>query len=772
MVKLFHSLSLKVIGIFLLLTFVSIGILNALAFHFTSKIFQEQAYHAMESTLTFRGDMLEEQLAQLEIQAGSIARIEALQQSMSALKSGWTTIVKTSGDARPELQKAFVTDNRHPPEEREKLLKPEGPSGFYYSSHEKAQADVAGYLNNTQFRDLLMIDATGNVLYGYKKDAAFAENVASGPLADSPLGKVFARSAALAAKAADDFAPTSFSGLTIGSDPLAPQVYFAVPVIKFGSLKGIVVLELGADGLAGILGKGIVAGSDERSAILSAEGGAIALTPDGRLGDIDTAPFAFAQDALTRSTVTIADFDRDDGAARAYARPVAFDSQRFLLVESQSLKALNAGSVQIAAILTAIGLAVLVVMAIATGLLTKRLFAPLAKLSNLTRDVADGNLDEVIGNQARGDEIGTMARALEKFRVSLIDQRRLEAANSEAQAQADADRRQRLAEREAESQSLQDVVRQLDDGLHHLAGGDLAYQITAAFPKDLESLRVNFNRALATLSETLTGIGGNSAAVREGSEEMRAGADQLAERTERQAAALTETASAIQAITEAVKAQTEKAESAERIALDAKSDAENSGRIMQETIAAMEAIQSSSQQINQIIGVIEEISFQTNLLALNAGVEAARAGESGKGFAVVAHEVRALAQRSSVAAKEIAALLAKSTGEVAHGVVLVEKAGTALAGIGTHVAAINGRIGDIKESTQEGAKTLFEINGSVSQLDAMTQQNAAMVEETTAAIHKLASEATEMDQRLGHFALAQPMGRAYQTAVTPLRKAG
>ncbi len=772
MVKLFHSLSFKVIGIFLLLTFVSIGILNALAFHFTSKIFQEQAYHAMESTLTFRGDMLEEQLAQLEIQAGSIARIEALQQSMSALKSGWTTIVKTSGDARPELQKAFVTDNPHPPEEREKLLKPEGPSGFYYSSHEKAQADVAGYLNNTQFRDLLMIDATGNVLYGYKKDAAFAENVASGPLADSPLGKVFARSAALAAKAADDFAPTSFSGLTIGSDPLAPQVYFAVPVIKFGSLKGIVVLELGADGLAGILGKGIVAGSDERSAILSAEGGAIALTPDGRLGDIDTAPFAFAQDALTRSTVTIADFDRDDGAARAYARPVTFDSQRFLLVESQSLKALNAGSVQIAAILTAIGLAVLVVMAIATGLLTKRLFAPLAKLSNLTRDVADGNLDEVIGNQARGDEIGTMARALEKFRVSLIDQRRLEAANGEAQAQADADRRQRLAEREAESQSLQDVVRQLDDGLHHLAGGDLAYQITAAFPKDLESLRVNFNGALATLSETLTGIGGNSAAVREGSEEMRAGADQLAERTERQAAALTETASAIQAITEAVKAQTEKAESAERIALDAKSDAENSGRIMQETIAAMEAIQSSSQQINQIIGVIEEISFQTNLLALNAGVEAARAGESGKGFAVVAHEVRALAQRSSVAAKEIAALLAKSTGEVAHGVVLVEKAGTALAGIGTHVAAINGRIGDIKESTQEGAKTLFEINGSVSQLDAMTQQNAAMVEETTAAIHKLASEATEMDQRLGHFALAQPMGRAYQTAVTPLRKAG
>ncbi|MGV8939032.1 MAG: methyl-accepting chemotaxis protein [Allorhizobium sp.] len=768
MIKLLNSLSFKVIGIFMLLTIVSIGILNALAYHYTSAIFQDQAYRSMQSTLTFRGDMLEERLTQLENQAVSIARIESLQQSLSALKSGWNTISKTSGDAPAELKKQFVLQNPYGADEREKLLKPEGPSGFYYSSHEKAQADVAGFLKETDFRDLLMVDATGNILYSYKKDALFAENVASGPLASSAIGRVFAKSMEQAAKATDDVVTASFSGLTVGGDPQAPEIYFSVPVIKLGALKGIVVVELAEAAVTDILDKGIAPGSDERSAILSADGSAIGLGADGKLSDIDAAPFDFLQDALTRPTTTIADFTRDDGAARGYARPIVFGDQRFLVVESQSLKELNEGSLKIAGILTVIGFAVLAVMALATWVMTHRLFAPLSKLSSVTRDVADGRLDETVASQDRGDEIGTMARALEKFRTSLADQRRLESANEQARAEADRERRERLAERDSEALTLQRIVQQLDGGLHKLAGGDLAYQIATPFPDELESLRVNFNRALATLSATLSAIGGNSLAVREGSDEMRSGADQLAERTERQAAALTETASAIQAITEAVKVQTSKAETAERIARDAKTDAAQSGQIMAETIVAMEAIQSSSREINQIIGVIDEIAFQTNLLALNAGVEAARAGETGKGFAVVAQEVRALAQRSSVAAKEITALLAKSTIEVESGVALVERAGSALQGIGVHVTAINGHIGDIMESTRDEAKTLVEINSSVNQLDAMTQQNATMVEETTAAIHRLASEAVEMDQRLGQFTLAQT-GVANKTPVHLVR---
>lgn len=172
-----------------------------------------------------------------------------------------------------------------------------------------------------------------------------------------------------------------------------------------------------------------------------------------------------------------------------------------------------------------------------------------------------------------------------------------------------------MAEREAEAETLQEVVRLIDDGLHQLANGNLAYQVETRFPAELEGLRINFNNALTALRETMTAIGGNSTAMRAGSEEMRTGADELAERTERQAASISETATAIDAITQSVRIQIERAEQAERIARDAKRETVASGQIMEETIAAMEAIQASSRQINSIIAVIDSIAFQTNLRA-------------------------------------------------------------------------------------------------------------------------------------------------------------
>ena len=749
----FNSLSSKVIGIFLLLTVLSVGLLNILAYSTSSSVFEEQTLRSMTSTLTFRGDILKEQLAQLENQATSIAKIESLQQSITAMKSGWNTIIKTSGDAKPELRDVFVSKNPNPAEP-EKLLKPEGPSGFYYSSHETVQTQVAGFLSDTQFRDLLIVDQTGNVIYSYRKGETFAENVASGPLAETGIGRAFARSVEEAGKAVDDTVPTRFSGLKAGSNPQSPDIYFAVPVVKFGSFKGAILFQLKDSAITSILSKGIDADSGEQAAILSEDGTGISLAADGKLADIAAAPFGFASDAIRGEKIAISSFERADGAANAYGRPVSYGGDRYLVVESLTHAELGAGSWHIAMTLFVTAVVVLTVMAIATGYLTGRLFAPLARLATVTGDVANGKLDDAVANQDRRDEIGTMAKALERFRLGLIEQQRLESETRSERERADIERRQRMADRETEAQSLQAVVAALDEGLERLARGDLAFEIRNSFPQELESLRHNFNKALSTLSVTLAGIGGNSVAVREGSDEMRSGADQLAERTERQAAALTETASAIKAITDGVRTQIARAEDAEKIARNAKADTEQSGHIMRETIAAMEAIQGSSQEINQIIGVIDEIAFQTNLLALNAGVEAARAGESGKGFAVVAQEVRELAQRSATAAKQIAGLLAKSTVEVEHGVTLVEKAGVALQGIGSHVLAINGRISEIMSSTREEAQTLSEINGSVSQLDTMTQQNAAMVEETTAAIHRLAQEAGEMDQRLGQFSLA------------------
>ncbi|MBX5131678.1 HAMP domain-containing protein [Rhizobium lentis] len=755
MAQRFQSLSFKVIATFILMTVLSIAVIDVLAYFASSRISDEQALKAKESVLIFRGDMLQDQLVQLENQANSIARIEALQMSITSLKSGWKTIQKTSGDARAELKKVFITGNPNPADQREKLMKPEGPSGFYYSNHEQTQGEVARDLENTAFSDLLIADLDGSVLYSYKKDDDFAENLKSDAWKTTGAGVAFAKAIENAAKATDDAAPTGFSGLRVDAASGKPAIFYAVPIVKLGAAKGIILFKVRDDIISSILAKGIVQGSTARAAIVASDGSAIALDAGGKLATLDATPFTFIKDALASSAMTVADFDRADGAARAYVRGIDYRGDRFLVVESVLLSELNAGSIEIATLLTMIGLGVLVVMAVATGLVTNFLFSPLARLAGVTRDVADGKLDSEIGSLNRKDEIGTMAKALARFRQSLIEGRELEAASEETRLQAEQERQQNLAEREAEAKSLQQVVEALDEGLHHLASGDLAYQIDTRFPNELESLRVNFNEALATLSETMTAIGGNSMAVRAGSEEMRTGADELAGRTERQAGSITETANAISAITQSVRRQIERAEQAERIARDAKKETTGSSQIMRETIAAMEAIQTSSRQINTIISVIDDIAFQTNLLALNAGVEAARAGESGKGFAVVAMEVRELAQRSSSAAKEISSLLQKSTHEVESGVALVEKAGVALTGIGAHVEAINGQINEIMESTRDEANTLREINNAVAELDAMTQQNASMVEETTAAIHRLATEALEMDRQLGNFTLPQ-----------------
>ncbi len=747
-----HSLAFKVTAIFLLLTVVSVGVLNVTAYIGSSGIFQSEKLQSMKGVLTFRGDMLRDQLAQMEGQAVSIARIESLQMAITSFRSGWKTIEKNSGNAGKELIDVFITKNTNA--DRAALVKPEGPSGFYYSTHEKAQPEVAGYLKGSAFSDLMIADMDGNIIYSYRKSDVFARNVASGELAATALGNAFRRAADNAAKAGEDQAPAGFSGLTAEATGKEPGIFFGVPVLKMGAPKGVILFQVRNDLIAAILAKGIDPQSSERSAIVSAGGSAIGLDGQGRLTGIEAPAVDTASEAMT-----VTDFTRADGAARSYARSVGYGGETMLVVESILLSELEAGSLRLAALLVVSGLIGLALLSLVVSIFANRMFAPLARLAGLTEAVAAGKLDVEIGNQSRKDEIGTLARALESFRRSPTEQRQLEAAGIENRERAEAERLQRLAEREAEARQLQDVVAELDKGLGNLAGGNLVYRIDGQFPAALEPLRVNFNRAIETLRQTLSAIGGNSLAVHRDSEEMRGGADQLAQRTERQAASITETVTAIGTISQAVRSQIERGSQAEKIAAAARADTLQSGRIMTDTISAMEAIQSSSRQINQIIDVIDDIAFQTNLLALNAGVEAARAGESGKGFAVVAQEVRELAQRSSAAAQQISELLKKSTAEVETGVSLVEKAGSALKNIGDQVEAIDARIREIMASTRDEAETLRAVNGVVSELDGMTRQNAAMVQDTTSAIHRLASEAGEMDRQLGQFVLAEERWR-------------
>ena len=293
----------------------------------------------------------------------------------------------------------------------------------------------------------------------------------------------------------------------------------------------------------------------------------------------------------------------------------------------------------------------------------------------------------------------------------------------------------------------------LGTALRQLSEGDLTRTLDTAFVPSMEQLRHDFNATIDKLSRTMKTIGENATAIADSSREIGSSADSFSKRTEQQAASVEETAAALEEITTTVNDSSQRADEAGRLVGQTKHSAEQSGTVVRKAVSAMDQIEQSSREITNIIGVIDDIAFQTNLLALNAGVEAARAGEAGKGFAVVAQEVRELAQRSARAAKEIKALINTSSELVKNGVELVGQTGRALEEIVVQVASINSNVAAIVEGSREQATGLKEINQAVNTLDQATQQNAAMVEESTAASQNLAAEADALRTLVSQFQL-------------------
>ena len=317
-----------------------------------------------------------------------------------------------------------------------------------------------------------------------------------------------------------------------------------------------------------------------------------------------------------------------------------------------------------------------------------------------------------------------------------------------------AERARAEAEQARMTSDQRTVVEALGLGLSRLSDGDLAVTIDTPFSPDYEQLRHDFNAAASNLDTAMAAVLENAQSIRGEAAEISTAADDLSRRTEHQAATLEQTAAALAEITASVGSAAAGARKANTIVIEARANAEQSGGVVQEAVTAMSEIEASSTKISKIISVIDDIAFQTNLLALNAGVEAARAGDAGRGFAVVASEVRALAQRSSNAAREINALISTSGRHVSRGVTLVGDAGAALQRIVASVSDISEHVGTIAASAQEQAAGLEQINGAMSQLDQVTQQNAAMFEETTAASHALTQEAETLSRTTARFRIS------------------
>ncbi|WP_395445227.1 methyl-accepting chemotaxis protein [Caulobacter sp. UC70_42] len=388
----------------------------------------------------------------------------------------------------------------------------------------------------------------------------------------------------------------------------------------------------------------------------------------------------------------------------------------------------------------------------------KGLVAPLVEITRALRRLAAGDLSVKLPEMRGRDEIGQMAEALQTFHET-VEARRKELEAADVRDALEIERAEAEARRDEAEATQKAVVESLASALRSMSEGDLTQRLERPFPAGYERLRVDFNIAVEKLSGVIAAALEATGMIHGGAREITDAADDLSRRTEQQAASLEETAAALDEITSTVRQTAEGADRARAVVQRAREAAGASGDIVDQAVGAMGAIEKSSSQIGQIIGVIDEIAFQTNLLALNAGVEAARAGEAGRGFAVVAQEVRALAQRSADAAKEIKSLIAASAAEVDQGVDFVGKAGEALRAIAAEVEQIDGLVRAIAASAQEQARGLAEVNGAVNQMDQVTQQNAAMVEETTAASHALSQEATRLTQRMGELRIADETAR-------------
>jgi methyl-accepting chemotaxis protein len=388
---------------------------------------------------------------------------------------------------------------------------------------------------------------------------------------------------------------------------------------------------------------------------------------------------------------------------------------------------------------------------ISIWIVSSRVANPLAKIASAMRALASGDHAIVLPMEDRKDEIGEMTKAVLVFRDAAVDKIRMQREAEEARVRGEEDRRR--VQEEAIAQERAMVSRSIGAGMAKLAAKDLTFRLTDDLPEAYTTLQDNFNYAIEQLEQALMSVNGSAGTISSSTQEVASSADELSKRTEQQAASLEETAASLDQITATGKKAAEGAKHARDVVATAKLDAERTGEVVRKTVEAMGGIEKSAQQINQIIGVIDEIAFQTNLLALNAGVEAARAGDAGRGFAVVASEVRALAQRSAAAAKEIKGLITTSSAQVSGGVELVAETGKALERILDQVNDISKVVTDIASGAQEQATGLEQINSAINQMDQATQQNAAMVEETTAASHALAQETNKMAELIAQFSV-------------------
>ncbi len=459
-------------------------------------------------------------------------------------------------------------------------------------------------------------------------------------------------------------------------------------------------------------------------------------------------------DATTAAQFTVPFQDAYRSMSATLKKAVEASSNATAARAQQSVKEAET----IGAIATVLVVLALVAVAAIAGFLVIAIRKGVIRIAAATERLAGGDNQVNLDAIKRADELGAIVKSLVIFRDNQLRLAELHQREQAAAADQEAARASQEAARAASAKEQAEVVDGLAHGLKRLTEGDLTVRLDRPFAPAYETLRADFNATVTQLAEIMRIISHRASGIETASSETSAAADDLSRRTENQAANLQQTATTLNEITNAVSRTAEGSAQADKMVTETGVEARESGEVVRRAVSAMSEIEASSKQIFQITGVIDEIAFQTNLLALNAGVEAARAGDAGKGFAVVAQEVRALAQRSAEAAKEIKALIASSSNQINSGATLVGEAGEALERIVGRVGDVTRLITEISASVREQANGLKEVNIAVNRMDQITQQNAAMVEESTAASHAMRQEAEQLGSMIRRFKVADDHG--------------
>nr|WP_244559869.1 MULTISPECIES: methyl-accepting chemotaxis protein [unclassified Agrobacterium] len=694
----------------------------------------------LETVASNQSKQLDAYTLRVEQSISELSQNAAVAQALETM----TTVVPTERDA---ILQAFRREGVS--EEERASFNGEGLRLLYAIRHATINSTIASVWRNTRVSDIYVIDKSGLIIYTVTKGKNFLTSVTEPQ--NAAIKELFDR---IEAGKDGVVSTTGFSG---GENDSA-MIGMPLAVSNWGQLqrKGAVIMRIAADRIGAVVTPEETGKTIDDAVLLDADGkrraGVLSGGADAAVSE-SLAALSNANEAGTVMAQTPA-----GNIFYAY-RPVSVFGQKHLLAIGQQESKVLAAANDLAFWATLATLAVLAIMTLIGIFVSAGLTKPLTGLAGLMERLNGGENNIEIKAVSRGDEIGTMARALESFRQGILDKQRMETEAHRKGEELDEERAQREMEKARSARELEEAVDALATGLANLAAGRLDLRIDKSFVPSLDHLRIDFNNSMAGLEATISNIGESANAIRSGSGELKSASEDLSRRTERQAAALEEAAAALGDMTQAVNLSLSRCNVAVEATAGTMQDAHKSTAVVKEAIVAMERIETSSAKIRQIIDVIDQIAFQTNLLALNAGVEAARAGEAGKGFAVVAQEVRELAQKSAAAARDITTLIATSAGDVESGVALVLKTGESLEQIQKRIQSVNDQIGEIATASREQSGRLSEINASVNELDHVTQQNAAMVEETTAAAFSLSSEADGLTEQVGQFSVGGPRQR-------------